>query len=97
MSKIKHSLKWVLLDSIQRCKKLKIFKKFHAQLRTSGVVSNDLVVNRVAEFFAKGPNFADYACDFLSQSDWNPFLLIHWFLVMLFVIGPRLHFWFIEG
>lgn len=59
--------------------------------------SNDLVVNRVAEFFAKGLNFADYACDFLSKSDWNPFLLIHWFLVMLFVIGPRLHFWFIEG
>jgi len=80
-----------------KMQKVENFQEIHAQLRTSGVVSNDLVVNRVAEFFAKGPNFADYACDFLSQSDWNPFLLIHWFLVMLFVIGPRLHFWFIEG
>ena len=71
MSKIKHSLKWALFDSIQRCKKLTTFKKIHAQLITSGAVSNDFVVNRVVEFFAKGPNFVDYACDFLSEYDWK--------------------------
>ncbi|KAJ6764419.1 PENTATRICOPEPTIDE REPEAT-CONTAINING PROTEIN [Salix koriyanagi] len=71
MSKIKHSLKWALFDSIQRCKKLTTFKKIHAQLITSGAVSNDFVVNRVVEFFARGPNFVDYACDFLSEYDWK--------------------------
>ncbi|CAK7337197.1 unnamed protein product [Dovyalis caffra] len=71
MSTVNHSLKWVILDSIQKCKKLETFKKIHAHLITSGVVSNHLVVNRVVEFFAKGGNFADYACDFLSHCDWK--------------------------
>jgi pentatricopeptide repeat protein len=89
MSKIKHSLKWVLLDSIQRCKKLKIFKKIHAQLITSGVVSNDFVVNRVVEFFAKGPNFVDYACDFLSEYDWKVSSFPFNALVSGYAIGDR--------
>ncbi|XP_022968020.1 pentatricopeptide repeat-containing protein At4g38010 isoform X2 [Cucurbita maxima] len=61
------NLKWVLLDSIKDCKNLRIFKKIHAQLVTSGLVYDDFVTNKVVEFFANFVEFGDYACDYLKQ------------------------------
>ncbi|XP_021649052.2 pentatricopeptide repeat-containing protein At4g38010-like isoform X2 [Hevea brasiliensis] len=66
-----YHLKSVLLDCIPTCNNLKSFKTIHAQLVTSGIVRNDLVVNRVVDFFGKSGDFVHYACGFLKQCDWR--------------------------
>ncbi|KAI4351034.1 hypothetical protein L6164_005423 [Bauhinia variegata] len=66
-----HSLKWVLLDFMHRCDDVRAFKQIHAQLLTSGLVSNDLVISKAANFFGKYVNDLDYACNFLKHYDWN--------------------------
>ncbi|XP_058758293.1 pentatricopeptide repeat-containing protein At4g38010-like [Vicia villosa] len=71
MNKGKHSLKWVLLDLIERCNDLRSFKQIHAQLLTSTLVTNDLVVPKVANFFGKHVTDIHYPCNFLKQFDWS--------------------------
>ncbi|XP_050870408.1 pentatricopeptide repeat-containing protein At4g38010 [Lathyrus oleraceus] len=71
MSKGIHSLKWVLLDLIERCNDLRSFKQIHTQLLTSTLVTNDLVVPKVANFFGKHVTDIHYPCNFLKQFDWS--------------------------
>ncbi|XP_007217925.2 pentatricopeptide repeat-containing protein At4g38010 [Prunus persica] len=71
MSSTMHSLKWVLLDLIDRCSGLRCFKQIHAQIVTSGLACNDLVANNVVGFLVKNVNSVDYACDFFKQVDWR--------------------------
>ena len=70
MSKTMLSRKWVLLDFIHRCNNFRFFKQIHAQLLTSGIVRDELVVNKVAEFLGKFVEFVEYGCDILKQNDW---------------------------
>jgi len=63
------SRKWFPLDFIHRCNDLRSFKQIHAQLLTSGVVRDELVVNRVAGFFGRFVEFGEYGCDLLKQID----------------------------
>jgi pentatricopeptide repeat protein len=69
MSKTMLSRKWFPLDFIHRCNDLRSFKQIHAQLLTSGVVRDELVVNRVAGFFGRFVEFGEYGCDLLKQID----------------------------
>ncbi|GAU25421.1 hypothetical protein TSUD_70740 [Trifolium subterraneum] len=71
MNKGKDSLKWVLLDLIERCNNLRTFKQIHAQLLTSTLVANDLVVPKAANFFGKHVADIHYPCNFLKQFDWS--------------------------
>ncbi|KAK2358275.1 pentatricopeptide repeat-containing protein, mitochondrial [Trifolium repens] len=71
MNKGKDSLKWVLLDLIERCNNLRTFKQIHAQLLTSTLVANDLVVPKAANFFGKHVTDIQYPCNFLKQFDWS--------------------------
>ncbi|KAK7343656.1 hypothetical protein VNO77_12566 [Canavalia gladiata] len=71
MNKAGHSLKWVLLDLIHDCNNLRSFKQIHAHLLTSALISNDLVVTKVANFFGKHIKHVDYPCNFLKQFDWS--------------------------
>lgn len=63
--------KWVLLDFIYRCNNLRSFTQIHAQLLTSGVIRDQLVVNRVSKLFGRFSEFGEYGCDFLKQIDWS--------------------------
>jgi len=71
MNKATHSMKWVLLDFIQRCNDLRSFKQIHAQLLRSTIVDNDLVVTKAANFFGKHVTDIHYPCNFLKQFDWS--------------------------
>ncbi|XP_024175887.2 pentatricopeptide repeat-containing protein At4g38010 [Rosa chinensis] len=66
-----HSLKWVLLDLIGKCKTLSCFKQIHAKTVTSGLACNELVATNVVNFLGKSVTHFDYACDFLKQVDWR--------------------------
>lgn len=70
MSNTMLSRKWVLLDFIHRCNNFRPFKQIHAQLLTSGIIRDELVVNKVAEFFGKFVEYVEYGCDLLKQIDW---------------------------
>lgn len=71
MNKTTHSLKWVLLDFIHRCNDLRTFKQIHGHLLTSNIISNDLIITKVANFFGRNISEVDYACNFLKQYDWS--------------------------
>ncbi|KAL1332020.1 pentatricopeptide repeat-containing protein At4g38010 [Arachis duranensis] len=71
MNKATQSLKWVLLEFIDKCKDLRSFKKIHAQLLTSALVSNDLVVAKVANLFGKHVTNVHYTSNYLKQLDWS--------------------------
>ncbi|XP_042961189.1 pentatricopeptide repeat-containing protein At4g38010-like [Carya illinoinensis] len=70
MNKIMLSRK-CLLDFVHRCNNVRSFMQIHAQLLTSGFICDQLVVNRVAEFFGKFADFGEYGCDLLKQIDWS--------------------------
>lgn len=71
MNNATHSLKWVLLDFLNRCNDLRTFKQIHAHLLTSSLASNDLVITKAANFFGKHVSEIDYACNFLKHYDWS--------------------------
>ncbi|KAE9611285.1 hypothetical protein Lal_00011787 [Lupinus albus] len=71
MNKANNSVKWVLLDFIQKCNNLRSFKKIHAHLLTSGHVANDLVLTKVSNFFGKHVTDLHYPCNFLKHFDWK--------------------------
>ncbi|KAL1295331.1 hypothetical protein AAHE18_19G204300 [Arachis hypogaea] len=59
------------LEFIDKCKDLRSFKKIHAQLLTSALVSNDLVVPKVANLFGKHVTNVHYTNNYLKQLDWS--------------------------
>ncbi|KAL2346609.1 hypothetical protein Fmac_000609 [Flemingia macrophylla] len=71
MNKAGQSLKWVLLDLINRCDDLRSFKQIHALLLTSALVANDLVVTKAASFLGKRVTDVHYPPNFLRQFDWS--------------------------
>ncbi|KAK7284843.1 hypothetical protein RJT34_19596 [Clitoria ternatea] len=71
MRKAWRSPRWVLLDLIHRCNHLRSFNQIHAHLLTSTLVTNDLVITQVANFFGKRVTDLHYPCNFLKQFDWS--------------------------
>ncbi|MED6108672.1 hypothetical protein PIB30_026238 [Stylosanthes scabra] len=65
------SLKLVLLEFIDNCIDLRSFNQIHAQLLTSALVSNDLVIPKVANFISNHVTEVHYTFNYLKQFDWS--------------------------